>query len=157
MESLGIDIRMLVAQIFNFLVLFFLLNKFLYRPILKFLDERKKKIEEGLLNAEKMTKQLADLEEKKSELMHQAQNEANVLISQERKLAEEEKEKIVEEARQKAAEEIKKGEILAKQELQKAKEELRKEAVELAASMAKKLVQDIPGKEKHRLIEESLK
>ncbi|MFH0863701.1 MAG: F0F1 ATP synthase subunit B [Candidatus Gottesmanbacteria bacterium] len=157
MESLGIDFRMLIAQIFNFLVLLFILNKFLYKPILRYFDARKKKIEEGLVNSEKITKQLADIETKKAEILRQAQDQAKLLITQERKLAEDEKSKIIEEAKNKAVEEIKKGEVIARQELVKAKDEIKKEAVLIASLMTKKIMADLTDEDRHKLIEDTLK
>ena len=45
-NALGINLKILVAQLINFLVLFIVLYKFGYKPMLKFLDDRKDKIEE---------------------------------------------------------------------------------------------------------------
>ena len=44
-SKLGIDWKLLIAQIINFLVLLFVLYKFAYRPILSMLEKRTKKIE----------------------------------------------------------------------------------------------------------------
>jgi len=54
MEALGLDIRLLVAQLINFGLLIFLLNKFLYKPLIKMLDDRKKKIAEAAENSIKI-------------------------------------------------------------------------------------------------------
>ena len=54
MDKLGIEPVMLLTQVINFLVLVILLTKFLYKPILKLIDERRKKIEEGLQLAQEM-------------------------------------------------------------------------------------------------------
>ena len=48
MEKLGIQPILIIAQIVNFVILLLLLKKFLFKPILKVLDERKKKAEEVL-------------------------------------------------------------------------------------------------------------
>ena len=54
MEKLGIQLPMLLTQIVNFTIMLLLLTKFLYKPILKALKERKEKISQGLIYAEKM-------------------------------------------------------------------------------------------------------
>jgi tRNA A37 threonylcarbamoyladenosine synthetase subunit TsaC/SUA5/YrdC len=48
LESFGIDYKILIAQIINFSLIFFLLYKFLFNPLKKVIEERKKKIYEGL-------------------------------------------------------------------------------------------------------------
>ena len=54
MEKLGIEPILLLTQVINFTILVVVLTKFLYKPILKMLDERKKKIEEGLTLSREM-------------------------------------------------------------------------------------------------------
>ncbi|MCL4382616.1 MAG: F0F1 ATP synthase subunit B [Patescibacteria group bacterium] len=157
MESLGLDIKLLLAQVVNFLVLLFVLKKFLYRPILKVLDERKKKIEDSLANAEKINKELVKLEEEKAKILKAAQTEAVKLIAEEKKFAEEQKEKIIEEAKMKAVEEVAKGSVLAKQELEKAKKELREEVLRLTEVMTRKVLsRGLSDQEKHELIKKAI-
>lgn len=157
MESLGIDVKLLLAQIVNFLVLLVVLKKFLYKPLLKVLDERKKKIEESLANAEKISKELVKLEEEKAKILKVAQGEAVKLIAEEKKFAEEQKEKIIEEAKKQAKDEVAKGSVLAKQELEKAKKELREEVLRLTEVMARKVLsRGLSEQEKHALIKKAI-
>lgn len=156
METLGIDFKLIIAQIFNFLVLFVIFKKFLYKPFLKIFEERKTKIEEGLINSEKIKKELAEIEIDKQKILSAAGKEAENLISEQRKFAQKEKEEIVKEAQKKATEEVKKGMILAKAEMEKAKLELKKEAIEIAGSLVKKVLLGFSEEEQHRLIKKSL-
>jgi len=55
LQALGLDIRILSAQLINFAVLLFVLWRFGYKPILKFLDDRKDQIEKGVDDAKKAT------------------------------------------------------------------------------------------------------
>ncbi len=102
MEALGLDIKLLVAQIVNFGILFFVLKKILYKPIIKLLDDRKQKIEESLQNSKKIQDELSKLDSEKVEIVKKIQNEAkkdkDEIISQ----AQEEKRKIIDEARKTA-------------------------------------------------------
>lgn len=52
LTNLGIDWRLLIAQLINFAILLAVLYRFLYKPVLKLLHERSAKIEDGLKNAE---------------------------------------------------------------------------------------------------------
>jgi len=152
MEGLGIDAKLLLAQLFNFIILLVLLKKFLYRPLLKVLDERKKKIEDGLVNAEKIKKELDIIEEEKAKVLREAHLQVSDLIAQERKNAQKEREKIIQEAKQQANEEVKKGAVLARQELDKAKEQLKKEAIVIAAEMTRKILSDLSEEDKKKII-----
>ena len=51
-ESFGIQPTLLLAQIVNFLIILFLLQKFFYKPIFKMFEDRKKRIEESLKSAD---------------------------------------------------------------------------------------------------------
>lgn len=158
MEGLGINFKLLLAQIVNFLVLLLILKKFLYKPILQFLDERKKKIEESLQNAEKINKELARIADERKQIVHQASLEAMRIIAESKRVAQEQKEEIIDEAKRKAQEELRKGVTLARQELEKARSELRQEAIILGEAMARKILQErLTPEEKRKLTDEMLK
>ena len=80
LHALGLDTKILIAQLVNFAVLLFVLWKFGYRPLLKFLDERQEKIEAGIKNAEAAEKRLHDIDDKEQTVLRQAQKEAQALI-----------------------------------------------------------------------------
>lgn len=51
--DLGVNIPVLIAQLINFTALLILLRLFVYKPVLKMLDERRTRIQEGLSAAER--------------------------------------------------------------------------------------------------------
>jgi len=51
-EAFSVDVWKLGFQIINFLILLYLLNRFMFKPILARLDERSEKISKGLEDAE---------------------------------------------------------------------------------------------------------
>ena len=85
MEKLGIQPVQLLAQVFNFLILIILLRKYLYKPILKMLEERRKKIEEGLKSSEQAKKELDEAEKKKAEIISKAKLEASKIMDEAKK------------------------------------------------------------------------
>ncbi len=99
--KLGIDWKLLIAQIVNFGLLMFLLYKFAYGPMIKFLDKRSKKIADGILNAEEMDKIKKEIEEKGRKIAEKAQEKANELLKEAKVLAEKEHNIVIEEAREK--------------------------------------------------------
>jgi len=68
-NQFGINPLLLLAQVVNFAVLLFILKRFLYKPILKVLEERKKRIEESLKNAEEIEKRLVETAELEEEIL----------------------------------------------------------------------------------------
>lgn len=60
LQNLGIDWRLLIAQLINFTILLAVLYKFLYKPVLKMLHSRSEKIEQGLKNADDAEKKLSE-------------------------------------------------------------------------------------------------
>lgn len=114
MEALGIDLKILIAQIINFLILFILLSKFLYKPITKMLDDRKQKIEQGISDSEKAEKCLGEAGTEAQQIKDKAYAEADQIIKKAKqeydaktlaiiKKANDQAEKIVERAHEEAA------------------------------------------------------
>ena len=56
MGELGINLPGLITQLISFSILLFLISKFLYKPVVKLLDERAEKIKKGLDDAELASK-----------------------------------------------------------------------------------------------------
>ncbi len=81
-RQLGIDWRLLLTQGVNFFVLLILLTLFLYRPLLKLLDERRRKIELGLKGAIEAERRLGEIETLKSERLAAADREALAIVSE---------------------------------------------------------------------------
>src|SRR3989338_5763860 len=82
LKNFGIQPTLLLAQIVNFLIILFLLKKFFYKPIVKALEDRKKRIEESLTNAQSIEEKLQKTEEQSKQILDQAQTRAQVLINE---------------------------------------------------------------------------
>jgi len=80
MEALGIDLKLLIAQIVNFSIVMLLLWKFAYTPILKMLTDRKEKIEKGIKDAEESAKALAKAEDEAKVIRDKAFKEADEIL-----------------------------------------------------------------------------
>ncbi len=89
LNQFGVQPILLIAQIVNFLVLLFILKRFLYKPLLKVLDERKQKIAKSLKDAEKIAKELENTEANKEKILVDASLEARQIIEEATKSASE--------------------------------------------------------------------
>ena len=78
---------MFLSQVISFCIVAFLLQRFAYKPILAVLEERRRKIEEGQLNAEKIKKELAEAEKRYQEIVAKANADAQKMIDEARESA----------------------------------------------------------------------
>ncbi len=108
LKQFGINPILLAAQVVNFLILLFILQRFLYKPLLKVLAERKKKIAESLKNAEEIEKRLLETEEEKEKILAKASTEAQKLLDDARKELEILRDEMKQSAQQQAEQIIKK-------------------------------------------------
>lgn len=81
LAKLGIDGKLLLAQAINFAVLFWVLRRFAYQPMLDFLEKRATRIEQGLKDAEAAKAKLGEMEEKEKSVLLQARTEAKNIIA----------------------------------------------------------------------------
>ena len=101
---MGINLPGLITQLISFAILVFLLSRFLYKPVVKLLDERAEKIKKGLSDAESASKGAEEAASKIEEELSQARLEGKKLVEAAREasnqLREDEKEKIAAEISQ---------------------------------------------------------
>jgi F-type H+-transporting ATPase subunit b len=81
-EQFGVYWPNLIAQIILFFIVYFVLSKFAFKPIMAMLEERRRRIEEGQINAEKIKQQLAEAQTKYEETLARANAEAQRLIEE---------------------------------------------------------------------------
>ncbi len=86
-RTFGVDWPHLTAQIISFCIVCALLYRFSYRPVLAMLEERRKRIAEGLANAEKIKTELAQTEGDRQKIMQQVGAEATKLVEEARAAA----------------------------------------------------------------------
>ena len=80
LNQFGVQPILLAAQAVNFFILLFILKKFLYKPILKVLETRKKTIEQSLKNAEEIERRLNEITEKEAQALVRSAREGEKII-----------------------------------------------------------------------------
>ncbi len=139
-----------VIQLLNFLILMFFLMKFLFKPFLKTLDERKEKIRKEFMEAEKLRKEAEEYNEKAKMEYQNARNRAMEIIEKSKKEAEE----FLKTQRESAKMEAKRMIDEAKMEIERMKEEtikeLRMETLKLSVFLASKILEREVDERTHR-------
>jgi len=156
-QAFGLDIKLLIANFVNFLILVFVLYKLGYKPILKFVKERQEKIEKGIKDAEDATKKLENAEVEKDELLSAAHKEAQEIIKNAKEQATLQSDAITKKAKSETASIVEK----AKKEIRLEKEQsivaARKEIAQIAILATEKLLnKKMDKKESERIAKEGL-
>ncbi|NWF93207.1 MAG: F0F1 ATP synthase subunit B [Syntrophaceae bacterium] len=155
--SLGINLPLLVVFVVNFIILFFLLRLFLYKPVLRMLDERTKRTKEAMELAEATKREFEQARVEVQKQIDKGRQEAQAIIAQALQTGERLKEESREEAAKQAQVIIDRTRGELESEREKIVEGLRKEFVDIAISAAEKVIKETLDKERHRkLIEETL-
>lgn len=158
LTKLGIDWKLLIAQIVNFLVLLFILWKFAYGPVLGMLEKRQKKIEKGLKDADEAHKKLAESAELQKEILRKARTEAKDIVEKSREQAEKSKSEIAAEAKVQAEKILAGAKAEIEQEKQKTIAEIKSEIGGIVIAATEKIIDEkMDGKKDKELIEKSLK
>lgn len=88
-DSFGVSLPKILAQVLNFTVVAIVLWKFAFKPVLATLDERQRKIADGLRYAEETKARLDAVQQENADTLKRAQIEAASIIEQSRKTAKE--------------------------------------------------------------------
>ena len=80
-EVFGIDWKLILAQVVNFLILLGVLSYFLYRPVMKVLTERQQAIERGVRDAEAAGQKLAAAGEAATTIVSSANKDADAIVA----------------------------------------------------------------------------
>jgi F-type H+-transporting ATPase subunit b len=83
-NTFGWNPWLFLSQVISFVIVALLLRRFAYKPILGVLEERRRQIEQGLLNAELIKKQLAEAEQRYAEILAKANADAQKMIDEAR-------------------------------------------------------------------------
>tara|TARA_B000000460_G_scaffold50012_1_gene32561 strand:- start:3282 stop:3782 length:501 start_codon:yes stop_codon:yes gene_type:complete len=153
-----LDPGLFVWTIITFMVLFFVLAKFAWKPLMKMLQEREEMIRDSLNDAEKAKAELEHLNEESEAIMTKARAEAQTILANGKAAAEKVKEDTIAKAKEQAKKIIKKTEKQIQIEKDKAIADIKQEVVNLSLSVAKKLInKNLNDADNKSLIEETLK
>jgi F-type H+-transporting ATPase subunit b len=157
LHNLGIDWKLLLAQIGNFIVLLIILRVFAYKPVLKLMHERSHKIEKGVKDAEAAAKVLKEAETKKEEAVTAGRKEAVKIVDKAAKEAEDVRAIILKEAKGESDQLRKQAMQQIKRDRDQAFASVQQELGELVVLASKRLTREAISPEAHReLIKQAL-
>jgi F-type H+-transporting ATPase subunit b len=155
--AFGVDLFKLAFQIINFLLVLYLLNRFVFKRVLALIDERQARIAKGLEQAEAAARDRELARAEREAALDEARSEAQAMISRATKIAEDSRAEIVAAARAEAEKVTGRARDEITAEKEKALAELRAHVADLALDAAGKLVRaEMSGPTQRRLVEEFL-
>ncbi len=147
----------MAAQVVNFFLLLFILKKLLYKPLLKVLAQRKKRIEDSLKNAEEIEKKLQQTNEEVEKTLAKALEDGQKIIDESKQLSN----RIIEDSQKTATEIInnayKQADEVKRSEYVKLEQEVKEHAANLVALVFEKVTgKRVTSREQKRLIEKEV-
>jgi len=141
-KNFGIDLYVIIGQASSFLVLLFILNKFVYKPVLGILDKRKEKIDGAVQEAEALQKKNEEFTAENEQKMKEARMKLEKIVTSAKEKAKESAQEIADKASKEAQEILEK----AKRDAESYKKELEKQISarvgEVSLLIAEKILQE---------------
>ncbi len=156
--ALGIDLKAFIVQLITFLIVFYILKRYVFSRIVEVLDKRQKLIEEGVKSAKDMTEQKEKLESEVAKLKSEARAQADEILAESRAQSEE----MITKASEAAVEKTDKMIVDAKkkiiEETDRSRRSLKKEIVSLVVDTTEKLIgSKVDSTKDKALIDDALK
>ena len=151
----GIDWKLILAQAINFAFVSFLLWRFAFKPVMATLDERQRKIAEGLQFAEESKNQLAETERRQAEVLRQANTKAQAILHETHEKARQFEEKMKAETAVLIEDMRKRADEANELERQKILKEVRQEIARLVVLTSGKVLQRELGEEEKKRLDKA--
>lgn len=150
LHNFGVDWKLLIAQAINFFVLFAVLWKFAYKPILKVFRMRRESIAQGLQDAEEASQRLTQADRIGEEKIAAARSEALGIVNQAEALGKTRRDEILQEAADKGETILAQAYQRAEEERLKAEEAFYKDAEDLLRKGMEKVLLALPAEARDR-------
>lgn len=141
LHTFGIDWRLLAVNVANFGLLMLGLRYFLYGPVMRMLDERSRKLAQGVADAEAAENARREIESRRAAKLAEAAAEADEALAKARAAAAARERELLQEAARRAEHIVAAAEAQAREEKQKAVAESREEIAKLIVLGAHKVLQ----------------
>ena len=156
LDVISLNIWQILISLCNLIILFFILKKFLFKPVHRVMAQRKSELDTKYQEADKAQEEADRNRLAWEEKMKGAQAEADTLLKKATADAGRKSEKIVSDAREKADAVISGAKTQAELEYKKAQSEIKEEIVDVSALLTEKILQREINTEDHRAIIDSV-
>jgi F-type H+-transporting ATPase subunit b len=141
-HTFGIDWRLIAIQVFNFVLLMAVLSYFLYTPLLRLLDERKRVIAKGVQDAKDAALSLENAGKEKDAILATAVTEASDIVKRGEEAAKRDAAGIVKDAHDQSARIVQDGEKKAAALAESIRKQTEAEVAKTALLAAEKILRE---------------
>jgi len=152
LNEFGFNPILFVAQIINFVIIFIVLKKLMYKPVMDIINKRDKEIRKGLKDKEEAEILLEKAQEKETEILKKAQVKAEKIIEDAKLEASEAKAQTEENAKKEAERMLMQAHETISQETKLAEEHLTNKIGTIAIGLLEKSLQGIFNKKEQDII-----
>lgn len=147
-DKLGLKTEVFIAQLVNFLIILIVLWKWGYKPLLRLMEDRQKRITKGLADAEAAVKVVTQADGLYAKKLKEARNEAAKMMQESEKRGESKREEMLGKAREEIAKLVTDARAKIVDERELAKVELKKEIAALVVTTAEMVLREKINPEK---------
>lgn len=157
-EIFHVDIKLLIAQMINFVIVFCILYFLILKPLLKVMENRTKVIEKSLQDAKDIEENLIRAEKDYEKKIIIAKKEANKILERTIEISGEKKKEMVAKAKDEIGQIMENEKANLQSEKAKTLKEIKREVVDLVIiSVEKVLDRKLDGKEDKNIIKRMIK
>ena len=143
-RTFGINWKLLSFQAINFAIVLAVLYRFLYKPLLRLMEERQTKITQGVKDAEAAAQELREADEKKKILLTRATQEAEHIVEVAKKTAGDERDQMIKNAGERSATIVSDAQRQGEDEKRRILDEGKDEIARIAVLAAEKILRAKP-------------
>ncbi|MDP2656688.1 MAG: F0F1 ATP synthase subunit B [bacterium] len=151
-SQLGIDWKLLIAQMVNIVILLALLYKFLYKPVLKALDDRQKMVTDSVHKADEIATRLKVTEKEQHDLLAKAREQAQEIVAQARDVAKAQTEEAVTRTRAEVENVVRQAKVHIEAEKQKMLADASSQLADVVVVATKKIMGEVADEKMERLL-----
>jgi len=156
--ALGLDGKALIIQLVTFVLAFWVLQHWAFKPIIKMMERRRETIEKGVKLGEQMQKEQAELEKKVSQALHEARKEADGILAEAKSQGRQAVQEAEAKAKEKAEGIVASAEERIKRDASRARKQLETELVGLISDATEAIIDEkVDAKKDATLIDKAMK
>jgi F-type H+-transporting ATPase subunit b len=142
MENLGLDTKLIISQVLNFLVFFFIFTKFMAKPFSAYIAKQKEQDEERNRISEALQKRESELKAEQEKTRKQMKKELDEAIARAKEDGEKARVEIIEKAKRDAADIVATAKAQIDQEREELVREMKKRSVDMSVLLVNKGLDD---------------
>lgn len=157
LSSLGLDLKLFIAQLINFSIVVLILWRWVYRPLVKTMDARAKKISDGLEFSKQAAELLEGADAKNVQIIKAAKSESHALLQEAAGQAEKQRQQVLAQSKAEAEKILVEGQERLNSEKAAALQAVKQEVANLVALSTEKVAAGLDEATQRRLIQQALK